>query len=724
MSLSKSLPKGQVPIPCELCEVSFQIQWRCSDCKLLMCSKCKEKIHPKIKLAAEHKILKTKDITSEDLEDKPDLASVTCSVHDDKLCCLYCEDCDDAICLLCVTQTHSKHNMIELCEGYDICVKNVQSFTTQIDERIASIKCLERKRYEDEKIKILIQEQKLIEAIKSQTQILRKELEGHWINFEDVIRKELDASKYNRANIKIKSRIFDKEGHWKKSEEVIGSEHNDLKITTRIFDAVVHSRDANETFRVAREGIKLVNEEMARITADIGLPPTFIPRMILSTSIESVHGWLKAMHTKQPVVAAIEIGANTVGAALCLRSNYYKYLSKDIDKTFVNSPIEMVVLTDKKMYDIRSCVLLQPNGKVHSIGQEALYYYIENAKVITDWYFFDRLGEKIDKEKNISTNDIWLEESRDYTRCELKKMKAIDVLAAVLSYTKGKILSKLSMVGAGDTFYSEDILWMITKPTMRAEQFIRDAAKKADISNEITLIHEMDALSEFCGSIIREHKGIAPQTEIGDQCLVLNLGDGTTDITLHEITGPNFVKEIYRGDSWKGNALVREEILSILNQIFCQNVGSILKERNISEYIDLISNIEYSIERFVLESTGKITVRVPGGCLQELRTDPLQEFVSHPNVTIVKDRFRFTAPFFQSLFKSAINYASGILDKCISAINKENLSKITKLFVVGNCSKPLILVDVIKRRFEPSIEVVVLNADTPVLDGALFRGLQ
>ncbi|CAG2226536.1 unnamed protein product [Mytilus edulis] len=249
------------------------------------------------------------------------------------------------------------------------------------------------------------------------------------------------------------------------------------------------------------------------------------------------------------------------------------------------------------MYDIpRSCVLLQPNGKVHSIGQEALCYYNENAKVITDWYFFDRLGEIFDEEKNVLTHDTWLEESRNYTRCELKKMKAIDVLAAVLCYIKEKILNKLSMVGAGNTFYSEDILWVITKPTMRAEQFIRDAAKE-DISNEIAIIHEPDALSEFCASRLRKLRGFEPQTEIGDKYLVFNLGDGTTDITLHEITGPRFVKEIYRGDSWKGNALVCGEVLSILNQIFCQNVGSILKESYNSEYIDLISNIEDAIKK-------------------------------------------------------------------------------------------------------------------------------
>lgn len=204
--------------------------------------------------------------------------------------------------------------------------------------------------------------------------------------------------------------------------------------------------------------------------------------------------------------------------------------------------------------------------------------------------------------------------------------------------------------------------------------------------------------------------------------------DGTTDITLHEITGPRFVKEIYRGDSWKGNALVCGEVLSILNQIFCQNVGSILKESYNSEYIDLISNIEDAIKRFELESTEKISMRYCQGTFKELTSEPLRELLSHSsfnqNVNFVGDKFRFTASFFQSLFESAINYASGMLDTCISAINNENLSEITTLLVVFDCLKSPILIDIIKRKFEPTLEVIVLNADTTVLDGALLRGFQ
>lgn len=201
--------------------------------------------------------------------------------------------------------------------------------------------------------------------------------------------------------------------------------------------------------------------------------------------------------------------------------------------------------------------------------------------------------------------------------------------------------------------------------------------------------------------------------------------DGTTDITLHEVTGPKFVKEIYRGDGWKGNALVCEEILSMLNQIFGQDVASFLKEQ--FEYIDLISNIELKIQNFGLESTETISFRIPRAHLQKLTTEPLQEFISNSsfnkNVTLEKDKLKFSAQFFRSFYGGAINYASGILDECISAINKENISKIT-LFVLGDCTKTPILIDVVKRKFEPSIKVIVQNSDTPVLDGALLCGFQ
>lgn len=121
-----------------------------------MCSKCKEKIHPKIKLADRHKIVNIKDIASVNFVDKHDFTSISCPFHDDKLCCLYCKSCDEASCSLCVTRTHSNHDMIELSEGYSIYINKIKRFTMQINERIKFIKLSEIIRYYDGKTKMLM----------------------------------------------------------------------------------------------------------------------------------------------------------------------------------------------------------------------------------------------------------------------------------------------------------------------------------------------------------------------------------------------------------------------------------------------------------------------------------------------------------------------------------------------------------------------------------------
>ncbi|VDI30062.1 Hypothetical predicted protein [Mytilus galloprovincialis] len=52
----------QSPIQCQLCVQDKQISFKCLECDLLMCSACKNDIHPKIKTATEHRIIHIKDI--------------------------------------------------------------------------------------------------------------------------------------------------------------------------------------------------------------------------------------------------------------------------------------------------------------------------------------------------------------------------------------------------------------------------------------------------------------------------------------------------------------------------------------------------------------------------------------------------------------------------------------------------------------------------------------
>lgn len=277
MSLSKSSQNtGQVEKPCEVCEVSYQIQWKCFDCKRYMCSACKETIHPKFKHADKHKIIKTKDITSEDLEEKPDLTSINCTVHDDKFCCLYCKDCEEAICLLCVTKTHTTHNMIELSEGYNLCIEKNKSYLEMINKtietfdidlsKLKTIELSEITRYQDGKKKIMMQESDLINLIHRQSQILNNEFEKHWNIFQDVISKE---------------------------ETILEQNVEQTKTRRKIFDDAASSSDANEAFRAAREGKQKINEDSERSYSDIQRPPTFVPRLVSPTTIPLVHGLLE-----------------------------------------------------------------------------------------------------------------------------------------------------------------------------------------------------------------------------------------------------------------------------------------------------------------------------------------------------------------------------------------------------------------------------------------------
>ncbi|CAC5413566.1 unnamed protein product [Mytilus coruscus] len=62
MAFSKSLQKGQIPVGCELCDGRNKIEYKCLDCGVLMCSKCKDKVHSRFKSASEHKVKRIQEL--------------------------------------------------------------------------------------------------------------------------------------------------------------------------------------------------------------------------------------------------------------------------------------------------------------------------------------------------------------------------------------------------------------------------------------------------------------------------------------------------------------------------------------------------------------------------------------------------------------------------------------------------------------------------------------
>ena len=108
MAYSSSVKRTQVPKCCELCEEDTRIKWRCVECNMSLCDKCK-KLHQKVQISVPHEIVDIKT-SLHDVQPKVIVDNIPCHEHKAKMTCLFCRTCDHLVCPYCVSFTHKKHN--------------------------------------------------------------------------------------------------------------------------------------------------------------------------------------------------------------------------------------------------------------------------------------------------------------------------------------------------------------------------------------------------------------------------------------------------------------------------------------------------------------------------------------------------------------------------------------------------------------------------------------
>ncbi|XP_076099450.1 uncharacterized protein LOC143068938 [Mytilus galloprovincialis] len=116
MASSQFFGGGQVPVNCNLCDTDRPIQWKCMDCRILMCGNCKDKVHSQLKNALDHKIISREEIGlhTEEL----DFTNIKCDEHAGQSSCLYCNTCEVLVCPTCIAKVHKKHDLIEISDEY------------------------------------------------------------------------------------------------------------------------------------------------------------------------------------------------------------------------------------------------------------------------------------------------------------------------------------------------------------------------------------------------------------------------------------------------------------------------------------------------------------------------------------------------------------------------------------------------------------------------------
>ncbi|XP_076104397.1 uncharacterized protein LOC143073045 [Mytilus galloprovincialis] len=103
-------------INCNLCETEKNIKWKCLTCGVLMCSKCKDKIH--LMIGKDHKVVDIKNVglPVEEL----DFTNIKCQDHSGQSSCLFCTNCDKLVCPTCIAKVHKKHDLTEISDAYNL----------------------------------------------------------------------------------------------------------------------------------------------------------------------------------------------------------------------------------------------------------------------------------------------------------------------------------------------------------------------------------------------------------------------------------------------------------------------------------------------------------------------------------------------------------------------------------------------------------------------------
>ncbi|CAC5378017.1 unnamed protein product [Mytilus coruscus] len=162
-----------------------------------------------------------------------------------------------------------------------------------------------------------------------------------------------------------------------------------------------------------------------------------------------------------------------------------------------------------------------------------------------------------------------------------KSVSAINVFALSIKALVDHLLELLEKRGTGMS--RDDVRWVLTLPaiwTDSAKQFMRKAANKAGIPDKNLLIAlAPEAACIYC--------------QAGTRYMIVDLGGGIADITLHEKLPDGQLKEICRAD---GNDCGGTSVDNAFFQLFVKIVGAPLmntmKQEEPGAYLDIFRAFE------------------------------------------------------------------------------------------------------------------------------------
>ncbi|KAK3602816.1 hypothetical protein CHS0354_026367 [Potamilus streckersoni] len=415
------------------------------------------------------------------------------------------------------------------------------------------------------------------------------------------------------------------------------------------------------------------------------------------------------------IVAAVDFGTTYSGYAFSFKHEY----EKDPTKVSTNHAWNSGSLLSLKQ---PTCVLCNSKGEFDSFGYDAENKYTALAEDDKhhSWYFFRRF-KMVLHEKQIKRG---MEVEDDKGR----KLPAIKVFGMAIHYLKTHLLNTLEKQGTG--LKADDIHWILTVPaiwTDSAKQFMREAADEAGIDGRLlTIALEPEAAAMYCQLLSSDHLSSKGRFD-DNKYMVIDLGGGTADITVHEKQHDGTIKEVHKasGGAW-GGTKVDEEFKQMIIKIIGAPSFKTFCDENKDDNMEMLRELETKKRSIRTDKEEKITIKVPVALKDtyekksgETIKDAVEQTQYKGKIQWTADKIRLDAELFRSLFQNCIRK---ITEHLADLLEKPGVKGTSTMLMVGGFSECQLMQEAIKRAF-PKPKVVIPNeAGLVVLKGAVIFG--
>ncbi|XP_052816570.1 heat shock 70 kDa protein 12A-like isoform X2 [Mya arenaria] len=371
-----------------------------------------------------------------------------------------------------------------------------------------------------------------------------------------------------------------------------------------------------------------------------------------------------------------------------------------------------------------TCVLLNPQKEFAAFGYDAENKYANLAEdnKHKEWMFFRRF-------KMLLHNNKGLNRSASVEDIQGKKMPAMTIFSMSLRYLRDHLVEALTR--QVDGIKETDILYVLTVPAIwsdAAKQFMREAAIQAGFdADRIMLALEPEAASIWCQHINTSIKSDLSKT--GSQRMVVDLGGGTADISVHERNSDGTLKEIHRasGGPWGGTS-VDQNYIKWLTKLFGREVMWRFQNEEMADYFDILREFETKKRTITSETKGPVYFRV-SAALREIHdevgeksvNEMLAEMKIKDDVSYRRDKLRVSAYIVRSWFSESIDET---VQHVLYLLSEASMKKQTTIIIVGGYGECKLVSDEMKNAITSKKIIVPDECGLAVLKGAVQFGHQ